>query len=255
MLVLSTDSLHGYGLNRIFDIAKNAGYLGIDLVYDPKQFDTQNPDYINSLIKDYSIPVVAIQAPSNGSADILKKVVQLAKEISCMVVLVQPPKILNFKYINWLRREVPKLRQKENISIALENAPAGTFLGILPEHAMAGILELKKFKHACIDTSRASQRKEDIIWLYKILKPFIVHVHLSNVYKGKGYYLPYKGILPLESFLTKLKQHNFPGNISLKVSPKYLNAGNDKKVIEELKKCKEFYDEYFINAKISDPQV
>jgi len=178
----------------------------------------------------------------------LKKVVRLAKRINCNVVVVQPPKLLKVKFVNWLKKEVPKLRKKENISIALENAPAGTFLGFLPEHAMSGLVELKKFKHACIDTSRAAQKKEDLIRLYKILKQYIVEIHISNIYRNKPYYPPYKGVLPLESLLTKLKQNNFPGIISVKVAPKYMNAGDDELVLDELTKCRDFYLEYFVNA-------
>jgi hypothetical protein len=67
---------------------------------------------------------------------------------------------------------------------------------------------------------------------------------------SKKYYLPEDGILPLESFLTKLKQDNFPGSISIKVNPKYISAGNDEKVIKHLKDTKAYYDKYFTNAEV-----
>ena len=63
MLILSTDSLKGYGLNRIFDFAKEAGYDGIELVLETRIYDTQNVDYINSLVKEYGVPVVAVPLP------------------------------------------------------------------------------------------------------------------------------------------------------------------------------------------------
>lgn len=250
MLVLSTDSLKGYGLNRVFQIVKLAQYGGIDLAIDPKNYDTQNAEYIRTLIDQTGVHVAAIQTPPQSNPRKIQEAVKMAKILNTRVIVIQPPKIFDFKYIQWLKNEIPKIRQKEDISIALENAPSQTFFGIIPEHAMGNVLDLKKFKHVCIDTTRVAQKKEDLIRIYKSLRKFLVHIHLSNVRAGKNYFLPEKGILPLESFLTKLKQDGFRGAVSLKINPKYLEAGNDEKVFKILAEEKLFYDTYFTNVKI-----
>lgn len=250
MLALSTSSLKGYGLNRMFEMIKEAGYDGVDLAIDPRNFDTQKTDYIAELSKKYSIPVLAIQAPPHASPKKIQELVDMAKVLGTKIIVIQPPKIFEFKYIQWLKNEIPKIRQRENISIALENAPSGTFFGIIPEHAMGNILDLKKFKHACLDTTRVAQKREDLIRVYKVLKKYLVHIHLSNVKAGTPYHLPEKGILPVESFLAKLKQDNFPGAVSLKINPKFLDAGSDAKVMKALKDQKLFFDTYFTNVKV-----
>ena len=250
MLVLSSDSLRGYGLNRIFNFVKQAGYSGIDLPIDFKNFDTQNTEYVKLLSEQYQIPVVALQVPPVSSPKKIQEAVKMAKTLGCRIIVIQPPKIFDFKYIQWLKNEIPKIRQKENISIALENAPSETFLGIIPEHAMGNVNEMKKFKHACIDTTRVAQKHDDLIRIYKTLKKYLVHVHLSNVKLGKQYYLPNEGILPIESFLTKLKQDSWPGNIAVKINPKFMNAGNDEKVLETMLDIKKFYDTYFTNVQV-----
>lgn len=250
MLALSTDSLRGYGLNRIFQIIKDAGYDGVDLAIDKRNYDTQNPVYIKGLINQVGIPVVSIQTPPNMNPKGIQQAVKMAQEISCKIVIIQPPKFFDYKYIQWLKNEVPKIRKRENISIALENAPSKSFFGLLPEHAMGNILDLKKFKHVCLDTARLGQRKEDIIRVYNALKQFIVHIHLSNIKGGTPYCPPESGILPLESLLTKLKQDAFPGTISLKINPKYLEAGNDEKLMKKLADQKHFYETYFVNMKV-----
>ncbi len=246
MFVLSTDSLEGYGLNRIFEFAKNADYDGIDLVISPKDFDTQNPEYIKSLSDKYELPVVTIQTPPNGSPKKINMAVDIAKKLNCQIIVIQPPRLLEFKFISWLKKEIPKIRQKENISIALENAPSESFLGILPGHAMNNISSLREFKHVCIDTSRVAQKKQDSIRIYRALHKFIVHMHLSNVRGSKLYCLPEKGVLPLESLLSKMKQEDYQGAFSLKVRPTELKVGNDEKVIETLKEAKNFYEKYFV---------
>jgi sugar phosphate isomerase/epimerase len=250
MFILSTDSLKGYGLNRMFQIVKDAGYDGIDLSIDPKNFDTQNADYIKALSDQTGVPVVAIQTPTVGNPKKIKLAIDMAKKLGTKIIVIQPPKIFDFKYTQWLKNEIPKIRQKENISIALENAPSSTFFGLIPEHAMGNVLELKKFKHACLDTTRVAQKKEDLIRIYKTLQKFLVHIHLSNIKAGTPYYLPDKGILPIESFLTKLKQDSFHGAISLKVNPKFLEAGEDEKLFKNLENQKIFYETYFKNVKV-----
>jgi sugar phosphate isomerase/epimerase len=120
---------------------------------------------------------------------------------------------------------------------------------------MGSMLDLKKFKHACLDTSRVAQRREDLIRTYKSLQKFLVHVHISNVRTGKYYAPMEKGILPIESFLTKLKQDGFPGTVSLKLNGKFLTVGEDDKVMKALEEEKLFYDTYFTNVKLMPKTV
>lgn len=251
LLTLSTDSLQGYGLNRIFRFLKEAGYDGVDLVVDPKNFDTQNVDYIKELMNEYSLPVISLQTPMNSNPKTVLRITEMAKELNVKIIIVQPPRLFNLTYIKWLNLEVPKIRQKEDLSIALENAPSDTFLGIIPEHAMQSLTDLKKFKHAALDTSRVAFKKDDLIRVYNVLKKFLVHIHLSNVKKGKGYALPDEGVLPLESFLTKLRQDGYKGAISFKIHPKFMQVGNDARVKKNLSECKKYYETYFVKAPVA----
>lgn len=250
MLLLWTDSLKGYGLNRVFELAQAAGFDGVDLAVNHSNYDTFNTEYIKSLSKKYSLPVHSISAPDDSSADQIKHVVKMAKELKSKVVILQAPKITNVKLAGFLKKEIPKLREKEFLSIALENAPAGTFLFLFPERAMSGSTDLKKFKHISMDTARIGEKNTDLMRAYSSFKKYLVHVHLSNVHKGKKYSMPDEGIMPLESFLTKLKQEKYPGAISLKVFPSHLKAGeDDEKVLDELAKAKKFLDKYYTNVK------
>jgi sugar phosphate isomerase/epimerase len=249
MLAICSDSLKGYGLNRIFKLVKEAGFDGIDLNVDPKNFDTQDAEYVKTLIDQYQLPVLAISTPVTSSAKKIQGAVDMAKILGTKVIVIQPPKIFDFQYSTWLKNEIPKIRQRENISIALENAPSETFLGIIPEHSMNNVIDLKKFKHVCIDTTRVASRKEDLIRIYKTLKPYLVHTHLSNIKNGTPYSMPDTGILPIESFLTKLKQDGFPGTISMKINPKFMDVGDDNKVKKHLDDLKKYFITYFANIK------
>ena len=246
LIALSTESISGYGLNRIFQFAKEAGFDGVDLAMDTAEFDTLDGDYIKEISDATQMPVVCLQAPKKTSQTRVQEAVELAKKLGARIVILQPPKILEVKLAKWLKTEIPKIRQRQDISIALENGSSKTMLGFIPENAMNSVSELKKFKHVCLDTSRVAESREDLIRVYTSLKAFLVHVHVSNVYRGKPYAPPEEGILPLESFLSKLKQDGFQGAISLRVNPKHYHVGNREKMLQDLKNslayCRKYLD-------------
>lgn len=246
MIILHSNSLHKYGLNRIFEFAKAAAYDGIEIGVDKNNFDTQNAEYIKKLSEQYSLPVLALHAPIDGSSTSVEHVVEMAAYLNCPVVVVTPPKFLDFKFTNWLKKKTPILRKKKHIQIALLNAPGKTVLGFLPERAMNSLTDMKTFGMAALDTSSAGSKKwGNLISVYNHLKKLLVHVHLSNINKHKDYALPNEGVLPLESFLKKLKDNDYKGAISIRVRPSELSAGDDEKVVARLKKVKEFVDEFF----------
>lgn len=246
MLSLHTSSLNKYGLSRIFEFAKSAGYDGIEIGVDKNDFDTQNAEYIKKLSEQYELPIVALHSPQNGSTKSVKHVIEMADYLDCPVVIVTPPKLLDFSFANWLKKEVPEIRKKKRIQIALVNTPGKTILGFLPERMMNNLTDLKKFGMVALDCSSAASKKwGNLMSVYERLKKLVVHVHLSNIKNHKDYALPNQGILPLESFLRKLKANDYKGAISIRVHPSELSAGDDEVVVDKLKKAKAFVDEFF----------
>lgn len=246
MISLHTSSLHKYGLNRIFAFAKDAGYDGIEVEVDKNNFDTQNAEYIRKLSDEYQLPIIALHTPLNGTQTSVEHVVDMAVYLKCPVVVITPPKLTDFKFTRWLKKEAPILRKKKHINIALANTGGKTFLGFLPEHALNNISDLRDFGMVALDCSMTASKKEDLIRFYEHIKKFLVHVHLSNVNKHKEYSLPNEGVLPLESFLKKLKDNEYKGAISVMVRPTELAAGDDEKVLKKLKDVKKFIEEYYL---------
>ncbi|MFH1012538.1 MAG: TIM barrel protein [Candidatus Peregrinibacteria bacterium] len=245
MLILHTASLNKYGLNRIFELTKEAGFDGIEIGVAKNNFDTQNAEYIKELMDEYKIPVLALHAPKDSTPKSIEHVVRMAEYLNCNTILITPPTLFNFSFTRWLKKEVPKLRRKKSkMQIALINAPGKTILGFLPKHALNNISDLKKFGMVCLDTSAMHSKKWDLMRIYNHLKKLVVHVHLSNVCHHKEYALPNEGILPIESFLKKLKFNKYKGDISLLVRPKELSAGEDEEVVRKLKTVKLFVEDY-----------
>lgn len=245
MLTLCTDSLTNYGLNRIFRFAKDAGYDGIEIAIT-KDFDTQNADYIAELVKEYKLPVVAVSAARRTSKKKILEAIKMAKKLNCQVVIIQPPDLLKFSLASWIKNEIPQTRKKEKIHICLENSDAKTFFGFLPQYAMNSITDLKKFKAVSINTANIMAKKLDLLKIYKQLKSEIFHIHLADATSSKLHLMPGKGVVPLESLLTKLKEDKYKYAVSLRIKPAELKAGDDKKVMEKLAEAKEFYERYFL---------
>ncbi len=245
MLILHTASLHKYGLNRIFEFAKAAGYDGLEIGVDKANYDTQNAEYLKQLSEAHQMPIMALHAPTNGAQKSVEHTIRMAEFLGCPMVVITPPRLLDFKFTSWLKKEVPGLRKKKNIQIALANANGNTILGFLPERALNNLEALKKFGMVALDTSSTVSKKWDLMRIYEHLRKLVVHIHLSNVRYHREYSLPNEGILPLESLLKKLKKDNFKGAISVLVRPSELNAGDDLDVVKKLKHVKKFVEEYF----------
>jgi sugar phosphate isomerase/epimerase len=244
MLALHTDSLQKYGLNRIFEFAKAAGFDGVEIGVTKANYDTQNAEYIKKLCNEYSLPVFSLHVPQAGGQKSVEHVIAMAEYLNCPTIVITPPKLLDFKFSHWLKKEVPKLRKKKKIHIALANASGETVLGFLPARTLNNVSDLKKFGMVCLDTSSMVSKKWDLIRIYEHLKKLVVHVQLSNVRRHKEYSLPNEGILPIESFLRKLKKNKYEGVISILVRPVELSAGDDAKVVRKLKKVKAFVEEF-----------
>jgi len=244
MLLFSTDSLKGYGLNRIFQIAKEAKFDGIELVLS-NIVDTRDISYVKKLSKSFELPVKVIATEKKTNKKSIRVALEMAQELKSKVVSIYPPKILNFELSSFLKKKAPLLRSKYKIIIALDNAPSENIFGILPQYAMNSSVAQKKFRYASFDTSNIYSHHKDLLSAYEELSRNIVHIHLSNVKDGKIHYFPETGILPLESFLKKLRINKYAYSISLKVNPKFFPIGDNEKVIEMLIKSRKFYEKYF----------
>ncbi len=246
MLLISTESLKGYGLNRIFRFARDNQYDGIELALSTKDFDTQNIEYVNGLIAEYKVPVEVVRSFSTATMKKSEFACGFAKKIGAKMVILEPPKFFDFKYASWLKTQVPALRKKLGLTVALKNGSGETLFGILPGRAMNNIGDLKRFGEVCLDTAFLYSKKIDLMRAYAALKKALVAVHLSNVHNGKLHSMPTEGVLPLESLLTKLKKDAFQNPIILNVDSKVMGVGHDKKVNENLKKARDFVVKYYL---------
>lgn len=249
MILLSTSSLRGYGLHKIFLLAREARYDGICLDLNPLDFDTENTAYVKALSEEFSMPVVSITAHERRvtpkSVDVL---MEMAKTLGTKIVNFYPPHRLD-KDGEWFSEYLPKVQKREkDLSIAIINVEPKTFLFLIPEYKDATLPLIKKItgKTALHISNVDPESGTDLIKTFSLLGNSIHNVYLSDKTGNKEELLPGKGDMPLESLLIKLAQGGYKGEFTLKVAPKELGAGDDAMVVKRLTEAKEYCLKHFV---------
>ncbi|MDD3793362.1 MAG: hypothetical protein PHI37_01000 [Candidatus Gracilibacteria bacterium] len=252
MILLSTSSLSGYGLHRIFQFAKKAGFDGIDLSLNYDDFDIWDEKYIKSLSDNIGIKVLSITAPNRGLyEDSVNKIMLLSSFLGVQVVNFSPPYIKDLN-VSWFSKKLIKIKKESKISICVKNVEPEFLLLIIPKYRNSSLLDIKKITgDTAIDLSFLDGSSGvDIIKAQKVLGNTIKNVYLSD----KDGTLPGNaggGIsnLPIESFLMRLKTTGYNGFLSLKVNPIELGVGNEELIFQNISNIMDYYKRYYLDYK------
>jgi len=251
MLLLSTSSLRGYGLHKVFALARDAHYDGICLDLNPLEFDTENTQYILSLSQEFGMPVVGITAYERRMTQkMVDQIMEMTKVLGSKMVNFYPPHRLD-KDGDWFSEYLPKVQQRnKDIEVTIINVEPKTFLFLIPEYKDATLPLIKKItgKTALHISNVDPESGTDLIKTFTLLGNSIHNVYLSDKTGNKEELLPGKGDMPLESLLIKLSDGGYKGYFTLKVVPKELGAGNDINVLKKLAEAKEYFLRHFAKA-------
>ena len=249
MFLLSTSSLEGYGLHRIFILAKHGWFQGIDLVVDFNQFDTFDAKYIGSLIKENTLPVISITAPERKlNKKQFDHILTLADDLGVQFVNIHPPHRLDrerdwfWEYLQIIAKKYP------NIIINIINAPPKTWLFIISEYGDARPETIKKITaHTALSIENVDP--ESGVYLMKtfvLLGSTMNFVYLSDKNDGKTGLFPGEWTMPLESLLIKMQDIGYNGHFALSVNPEALMAGEEEEtILARIEKSKMFLAKYF----------
>lgn len=275
MIALSTGSLYSYGLARVFEMAAEVGYDGIEVLVDAR-WDSRQPGYLRRLIADYGLPIVAIHSPfvldvPDWPADQLgrlQRTVALAQEIGVSTVVTHLPFRLHSivghwhayrprrlflpvplprrePYVGFLRHGVAALEAETGVTIGVENMPLRRFLGLpLNFYWFNSPAKLQAFPHLTLDTTHLGTWGLDPLAVYERLREQVVHVHLSN-YDGQEHRSPPDGRLPLAELLHRLARDGYQGVVTVETGPDALDAADETKCLAALRRALAFCREHF----------
>jgi len=211
LFLLSSDTLSSYGLDLVFDVAKEAGYDGIDLALW-KNFDSWNTTYVKKLVTKHGIPIKVVQVSNNVNIKEMHKAIDICEAIGADTITINAPKIFNLKAYSYLSDNLKKLRDEyPQIKFSIINPEDATLFALpIPKYRYANIVEIIK-KHGSylgLDVANLDADAFEDDFMRKIAQfvPYTSVIYFSDKTKlGKGHVLPGDGVLKLSAFLKKLK--------------------------------------------------
>lgn len=276
MIALSTGSLYSYGTARVFELAAEAGYDGVEVLVDHR-WDTRHPDYLRRLSADYGLPIVALHSPfltldapgwPDDALGRLRCTVALAQVLDVPTVVTHLPFRFHALVGRWyaarprrfklpvpIRRRGPYSRFLCNglvafeieagVTVAVENMPAHRFLRWqINSYAFNSPAELARFPHLTLDTTHLGTWGLDPLAVYEQLRERVAHVHLSN-FDGREHRSPPDGRLPLAELLHVLACDGYAGAITVETAPDALDAADETKCLAALRRALAFCRDNF----------
>jgi sugar phosphate isomerase/epimerase len=278
MIAFSTGSLYTYGIARVFELAAEVGYDGIEVVVD-QRWDTRQPDYLRRLSADYGLPIAAVHSPfvlevPNWPFDQLgrlRRTVALAQEVGAKTVVTHLPFRFSFcafvaqrqghrphrfflpvslprrgTYCRFLcSGQLAEWEAETGVTIAVENMPSrGILWRRINGHWFNSPAELARFAHLTLDTTHLGTWGMDPRAVYEQLRERVAHVHLSN-FDGREHRSPVDGHLPLAELLGLMARDGYPGTITVETCPEALGAEDGAKCLAALRRALAFCRDHF----------
>ncbi len=249
--LLSSDTLWGYWLDLIFQMAKKFDFDWIDLALR-KNFDAWSITYVKDLINKYEIPIKVIQVSDKVNSKEMNQALDLAREIWADVISINAPAILDIKTYKFINNNLPALRKHNRwIKFCIINPSKSSFFALpIPKYYFTNIVEIiKKYKSMLwLDVANIDEIVLETSLLRKITSflPYISVVYLSDKTKtGKAHVWLWEWILKIPSLLKKFKQNEYFWYFSLKVEISKRDLSDLDKVEIILKKSRQYFRENY----------
>lgn len=267
--ILSTGSLYNYSLDRVFALAAESGFDGIEVLIDHR-WDSRQSDHLRQLMESHQLPVPALHSPFSRNCSgwgetehgAITRTAQLAAELGSQAVVHHLPTRFVFayvqtvkgsylipnpfdsshrKYTEWLKRDYAAIQDETQVLLCIENMPALNILGrrVNPAHwnahSRATFDDITRFPNITLDTTHLGTWGLDPLEAYERWGQRVKHVHLSN-YDGSEHRRPEDGILRLDALLARMAADGYAHSISLELHPDALEAGApDSRIVELLR--------------------
>ncbi len=262
-LSLSTGSIYIYPLRSIFNIAKEAGFAGVELVVSP-EVEWRGGSYVRHLAESYGLTIFSLHPPIlpfPGWSDycaVVPRLIDLALEAGAGYAVLHPPKVRSLaddrgrSCVEALRAGLRRTAGAD-LRIALENR--AFFRSSDRRYALGDLRELRAFADQfglplVLDTSHAATSSYSLAEAYRILADRLVNVHFSDMRSPpwplnvhylhtylKHHQMPGQGRLPLADLLGRLAADGYCGLITFEISPIALRIWWPPSVKRQLARC------------------
>ncbi len=252
---LSTGTLFIFPLVRAFELAREAGFAGMELIIN-QEFQRTS---CRRLIADVAeiLPILSIHAPFmpldgwGSPMDSLKRSVELAAEANIPLVNFHPPSWMGmeFGFWRWLYRIMDFQAEigQNAVQVTLENMPWVGRYKINP-HLFANTQKLVDFiteknLYLTFDCTHMGSGKasfiNDFYHCYETGR--VRNIHFSDYGHGREHLLPGRGILPLTRFLNHLRNTSYSHALTLELSPHEFPR-DERVIVESLREIREYLE-------------
>ncbi|AMV71323.1 sugar phosphate isomerase/epimerase [Desulfuromonas carbonis] len=232
-LILSAGSLYTLPLDKVFEIARDTGFEGMEVIIG---YDFQYGDNL-ALLKDLQqiLPIASLHAPFlelDGWGDKIAQVIrttELALQAEVPLINFHPPAwmALEFRFWNWFNKvkDFQSFLGQDTVQITIENMPATGAFGLNP-YLLAQTQKMIDFIDAhnlflTFDTAHMGSSKADFLHDFHLLynSGRMRNIHFSDYGYGREHLLPGHGVLPLTRFLNHLRETGYNASLVLELSP------------------------------------
>jgi len=230
---ISSGTLFVFPLRKNFEIAREAGFDGLELIIN-QDFERVN---VRDLLEELSgiMPILSIHAPFmplfgwGDQIDSLKRAVEIAAEAGVPLVNFHPPSWLGLelRFWRWLYRinDFQEEIGQGAVTITLENMPWTGKYKINPNiladtHKMLEFITERNL-YMTFDTTHMGSGKANFINDFYLCynSGRIRNIHFSDYGHGKEHLIPGHGMLPLTRFLNHLRNTDYNDTLTLELSP------------------------------------
>jgi sugar phosphate isomerase/epimerase len=249
ILSLSTGSLFTLPLQRVFELAAESGFDGVELIIN-QDFQRVNAvklvRSLQNIATIHSIHAPFMELDGWGSViDSLKLSVKLAAECDIPLVNFHPPSWMGFEIGYWRWLYSVHDYQKEigldgQVIVTLENMPWVGKWKINPnilsntQRLVDFILDHNLFM--TFDCTHMGSGKTSFINDFFLCYDSgrVRNIHFSDYGHDREHLLPGRGILPLTRFLNHLRNTDYQSTVTLELDPKELPKA-EHNILESLK--------------------
>lgn len=232
-LLLSAGSLYTLPLDKIFEIGRDCGFDGMEVIIN---YDFQFGDNLG-LIRDLQkiLPIYSLHAPFltldgwGNKINQMQRTTRLAADSGIPLINFHPPAWMNFEFGFWRWLKKVKDFQKEvgedQVIVTMENMPCTGPLKVNP-YFLSQTRKMIEFmtEHnlfLTFDTAHMGTSKANFLHDFHLFYDSgrIRNIHFSDYGYGREHLLPGHGILPLTRFLNHLRETAYDEHLVLELSP------------------------------------
>jgi len=258
---LSTGSLYTYGLDRVFELAVQAGFDGVEVLIDIR-FDTRQVAYLRRLMERYSLPILSMHAPFRPARlagwprtqpKSIAATAEVAAAVGAGIVVTHLPWWRDGDYARWLQQDLAAWQGGHpQTLVVVENMPLKWVpwwpLFPLELWHLNRLEQWGTFPHLLLDTTHLATKGLDPLAVYERLRERVAHVHLSNARRKGRRVQEHRrledGFLPLDALLRRLAQDGYAGIVVVELHPQSLEAEDEERVRAHLRQQVRFCRKY-----------